>query len=368
MSLPEAYFEIIEEKNCPLYGTGDRFELSGKALILDDQEQKTFISTAVIKMPNDKSICRTLMNDLTSVIIKYESMSSVHRCVINCSGCSGVIKLEFTREMARTDWKDKKKPVATANRFDNIGAIAGMLYIFPIFQTLDQQDIKNILPLLKIKKFAKGSTILKKGDPGANLYIIVSGKAEVIVNGDANIGTMERGDVFGEISLLTGTPVGATVKAVDFVTALIIYGKDFRKVLTKFPSLQMYFARLLAERLTRTHVAQDDEFASGLSGNLAEMPSSELFQTLNLNHKTGMLTLTLPAGEAKAVFNEGKLTGAEYKNMKGQEAFFEILKEKKGRFRFVQGLSSEETKAVELGDFMWMLMEGIRRVDENDEN
>ena len=44
-----------------------------------------------------------------------------------------------------------------------------------------------------------------------------------------------------------------------------------------------------------------------------------------------------------------------------------MLKEKEGRYAFSTGLTPEEMKAAEIGDFMMLLMEGIKRVDEGEE-
>jgi hypothetical protein len=107
-----------------------------------------------------------------------------------------------------------------------------------------------------------------------------------------------------------------------------------------------------------------EELASGMSGQLSEIPPPELFQSLNVTEKTGLLNLSLSRGEAKLSFMDGNLISAEYDNIKGKEAFFEILKEKKGRFKFVPGLPSDEMKAPVLGYFMGLLIDGLRRIDE----
>lgn len=358
MSAPEAVFKIIENNSCPLYELGDEFALSGQALLLKSEKDKTFITTSVIRIPIDKAACRILVEDITAVLIKYESMASVHRCVINCSGCSGIIRLEYKKH------KKLPAPPAVRKSDEDISTLVSLLYIFPIFQTLDEEDIRKIVPMLKLKKFAKGTNIIEKGEPGSNLYIIISGKVEVLADKNISIDYLERGDVFGEISLLIGTSVRATIHTVLPTRVLFITGKDFKTVLDMFPSMQYYFARLLAERLAKTNDERFEEISSGMIGNLNDMPSTELFQTLNLNHKTGVLQLALPKGSAKTVFRDGSLVGAYYNGLEGKEAFFEILKEKKGRFKFIQGLSAEQMEAPEVGDFMWLLMEGSRKIDE----
>ena len=51
---------------------------------------------------------------------------------------------------------------------------------------------------------------------------------------------------------------------------------------------------------------------------------------------------------------------------KKQETTYRIIAERKGgRFKFSDGLSPREMKAAEIGEFMKLLMDGIRRVDED---
>ena len=45
-------------------------------------------------------------------------------------------------------------------------------------------------------------------------------------------------------------------------------------------------------------------------------------------------------------------------------AFYRIIRETEGRFKFDQKLTSEEMKAASIGPFMEMLLESLRRIDE----
>ncbi len=341
MSLPESVVTIIGDDKCPLYSIGDQFKLTGKSLFL----------------PSGKPACLILVGDITEVLIRYES-ATAPRYVFDCSGCTGLIRLEYVKE---------QKTVSTESQIRysrDLDALAVLLSKYAFFQSLDEDNIKELISLLKVARFSKGESIIKKGEPGKNLYIIVTGKIEVVGDGGIHIAFLEKSDIFGEMSLLSGDPVGATIKVVEPVTVLYLNGKDFRNVLNKFPSLQMYLARLLAKRLARTNVDRIEDIASGMVGNLSEMSPSELFQAFNINHKTGVLSLNLPRGLAEVAFRDGGMVRAEYMDTEGKEAFFEILKEKDGWFKFLPGLSPEELEFPELGDFMWLLMEGARRADE----
>ena len=347
MSFPEATFKIVEDKDCPLYELGDELILSDIALLF----------------PPGQPACITLVEDIRQVLTLFESLGEIHEdkesgSVFDCSGCTGKILLEYKSREASASREERKR------RESDISATANLLSNFSIFQAIDEHNIRYLVTFLKLRKFRQGETIIKKGDPGVNLFIIVSGKVEVLGNDGMSITFLEKGEVFGEMSLLSGDPVGATIKVVDPTTILYINGKDFRKVLKRFPDLQMYFARLLAQRLAKTNVVRSEEIASGMIGQLSEMPPSELFQTLNTNQKTGVLNLSLPKGSADLFFRDGCLIGVKYNEEESEKAFYEILKETEGRFKFVPGLPPDKVDAEELGDFMWLLMEGIRRMDE----
>ena len=146
---------------------------------------------------------------------------------------------------------------------------------------------------------------------------------------------------------------------------MYIGNKHFKTILHKYPSLQSYFTRLMAKRLTDSNRVRSDDYASGMIGKLEEIPPEALFQTLNSNHKTGILTITqLQKGTARFSLRQGALIKASYAGSKGEAAFFEVLREKNGRFKFTPGLPPEDFDVPEIGYFMKLLMEGLQRIDE----
>ncbi len=348
MDLPDVIIRVAETGGCPLYQKGDDIRLSGYTL--------TF--------PHGSAACIILVLDVAEALSEWETgrecgMSLPPRGGFHCSGCDGRIRVEYGPADA-TEADPGGKAVRRA------GSIAALLKDFSIFESLEARHIDDIVPYLKVKKYQKGERIISRGDPGEHLYIILAGKVEVLSDEDLHMAFLEKGDVFGEMSLLSGDPVGATVGAVEPTPILYLNSRDFRQVLNRHPSLQMYFARLLARRLARTNKERADEFASGMAGQLSEMPPAELFQALNVNQKTGLLELNLPRGPAEVVFREGELVGARFNDKGDKDAFYEILMQKEGRFKFSHGIPDKYADAPELGNFMWLLMEGARMQDEDE--
>ena len=315
MSPSEAIFRLIKDDRCPCYKKGDEFRLSGNALLLKLDRENTFITTAIVKVPYGKEACRILINDLTRLLIEHESIHRIPTTTLSCSGCTGTVKLQSAPK------SEFLKTTPVDEHTNNVNMIARLLSNFSIFQSLDIHNLKDIIPFLKLKKFSKGSTILKKGAPAQHLYIILSGSVDVLDDKGVCLSHLKRGDVFGEMSLISGEPVGATIQVVETATIVFISGRNFKAVLNKFPSIQLYLAQLLARRLANANVIRAEEIASGMIGQLSEMPPSELFQALNINQKSGVLTLTLSKGSAELYFREGDLIQAHYNKKKDKEAF-----------------------------------------------
>lgn len=239
---------------------------------------------------------------------------------------------------------------------------------YSMFQALEDFEIKDIVSRLKIKEYEKDEEVLRKGDPGKNLFIVVTGKAEVVDDHGTVLDTLKHEDVFGEMSLISGDPVNATIRVTEKIQLLYLNGKDFIHVLHKYPPLQMYFARLLSKRLAgrlqKADTAKSEFLESGLTGKLSENPIPELLQMLNMGQKTGQLNFQLPKGKASISFNKGNLVHAEYNDQSDQEAFFEILTEKEGHFTYSNGLPPDHDSKPQIGHFMRMLIEGLSIIDE----
>ena len=61
-----------------------------------------------------------------------------------------------------------------------LAEFTGMLKTFPVFSPLGENDLYDLFTLLRFKKYNPDELILRKGDPGANLYVVLTGKVEVV--------------------------------------------------------------------------------------------------------------------------------------------------------------------------------------------
>jgi small-conductance mechanosensitive channel len=89
--------------------------------------------------------------------------------------------------------------------------------------------------------YAAGEPVIRQGDPGTSLFVIMSGRVEVTAlqegTPSVRLATLEAGDYFGEMSLMTGAPRSATVAAVVETRLLEVCKESFRRILAAQPDL-----------------------------------------------------------------------------------------------------------------------------------
>lgn len=343
-----------------MYSFGDVMHVSGMSIAVNREGNNSLITTTVFNPPPNKKICTVLGCDLTRVIIQYDRADHIPFCLIGCSGCTGSIRLEHSEKIN----EELRGLLGEVSGEDSLVGLEPIVSEFPFFQHINR-SVAEVLGYFKLRSYDKDSIILRKDEPGRNLYLIVAGSVDVYNKSGIPFATLGPGDVFGEMSLFSDDTVSATVRTRESVEILFINGADFNTVVHRNPNLHLYFTRLLARRLQQANVLRSDDYASGMIGKLSEIPPEALFQTLHVNKKTGILTINeVPDGTARFSIRQGALIKARYGELSGEDAFYAILSQKSGRFRFVPGLADDELKVPEIGYFMKLLMEGLRRMDE----
>jgi CRP-like cAMP-binding protein len=105
-----------------------------------------------------------------------------------------------------------------------------MLASVPLFEGLSKRELGMVRSHLREEWFNPGEDIVTQGDTGDRFYVIIEGRAKVIVNGRTRR-TIGPGGFFGEMSLLDGSTRNATVRAETGVKTLWVGQTNFRSLL-----------------------------------------------------------------------------------------------------------------------------------------
>lgn len=123
-----------------------------------------------------------------------------------------------------------------------------------VFAPLDDDERQQVADMLVLAPFSRGERITRQGAEAHWLYLVGKGTVSVRVEVDGverEVATMGEGEVFGEMSLLTGESRAASVYAVTDVECWRLERDAFKHILADRPDVAAPIAALLAERQVR---------------------------------------------------------------------------------------------------------------------
>jgi small-conductance mechanosensitive channel len=149
----------------------------------------------------------------------------------------------------------------------SIEDLAELLKRVPLFIALDDSERMTLAGSMDRRFVAGGKDVIAQGDPGKSMYILLEGLLDVLVGKPAEatdaagagaqmrVASIEPGRFFGEMSLLTGEPRSATVRAVTDAVVYEITHEDIRPLLEARPSLVDEMGRAAAARRLKNDAA-----------------------------------------------------------------------------------------------------------------
>jgi uncharacterized membrane protein len=146
----------------------------------------------------------------------------------------------------------------------------------PLFSEMDHEEVSTVFALMDRHIFAPGQVIMRQGEPGDYFYVVVQGEVQFLVQ-DAGgrelvIDEVGPGGFFGELSMLTGEPRSARVKAINEVVTLALDRTEFFNFLQQYPHAAIDVLTVLGQRLHRT----DTLLRQSVSRNVNELVEEQL--------------------------------------------------------------------------------------------
>jgi CRP-like cAMP-binding protein len=126
--------------------------------------------------------------------------------------------------------------------------IADVLAGFALFSDLQTPQLLGVAGTLDEMFFPEGERILRQGLSATGFYVILEGTADVTIDGTKR-STLQRGDFFGEVSILLGEPPTADVVAVTPMRCLAMSGPAVEPFLLAHPKVMYRMLQAQARRL-----------------------------------------------------------------------------------------------------------------------
>ncbi len=118
-----------------------------------------------------------------------------------------------------------------------------------LFNQIVSEDLVPVALVAQEAHFTAGETLIRQGDPGDCLYIIVDGEASIHIRGVGAVATRAAKSSLGEMGLISRHPRSADCVALTDVTALRIDHDDFWELLAEKPPLALGVIKALSQRL-----------------------------------------------------------------------------------------------------------------------
>ncbi|MEA1987361.1 MAG: Crp/Fnr family transcriptional regulator [Candidatus Marinimicrobia bacterium] len=138
-----------------------------------------------------------------------------------------------------------------------------------LFEDLPDSALEAISKLFKTNHYQKDNIILFEEDLGDLLFFIIEGEVKITraneMGREIILSIIQKGDFFGEMSILDGESRSANAVTLSDATIIIINRDDFYFILKKYPDVAIRLLKNLTQRLRRA-----DKLIESLSLNDAE--------------------------------------------------------------------------------------------------
>ncbi|HCO03376.1 MAG TPA: hypothetical protein DIT48_08460 [Actinobacteria bacterium] len=118
----------------------------------------------------------------------------------------------------------------------------------PLFSRLSAKGVRAVVQAATEVSVASGKTLVRQGQSGRELFVVIEGEAEVIRSG-RRIATIGPGDFVGELAFLSRTERTASVIATTAMKVMVLGSRELDVLVEQEPSLVLQMLAVTADRL-----------------------------------------------------------------------------------------------------------------------
>jgi CRP/FNR family transcriptional regulator, cyclic AMP receptor protein len=148
-----------------------------------------------------------------------------------------------------------------------------MLAAHFVLRHLRPEELARVAASASVTHYKSQQTIFQKGDPGASMMAVVSGRVKIcafsVEGKEIVLNYIDRGSMFGEISLLDGQPRSADAVAIEQTELLVLERNRVLPILTANPEIIAQVLSVLCQRLRQTSEALEDALLRDVSCRVA---------------------------------------------------------------------------------------------------
>ncbi len=126
-----------------------------------------------------------------------------------------------------------------------------------IFEGLSVSELAAVASVTEEMTFPAGEIVIREGDPGDTMYLIIEGEVSVIKDAgtetEFELDRIREGDYFGEMALFEDLVRSATIKTQAPSRFLVLDKGEFKEIVKEYPEIALHICKVLSRRLRKLH-------------------------------------------------------------------------------------------------------------------
>lgn len=148
-----------------------------------------------------------------------------------------------------------------------------------LFTLMDDHELGVLAANLDERSYLAGQIIINQHEPGNTMFVVESGKVGLYIKdkegGRVDLGLVEPGDLFGELSLLDDAPRSASAIAIENTRVFIVDQNDLKQLVTIHPAAALDMMSVLGRRVRESNLLVSERVAR--NANEAMLPEMRNF-------------------------------------------------------------------------------------------
>jgi CRP-like cAMP-binding protein len=152
--------------------------------------------------------------------------------------------------------------VASLKNFYRQRLLSNVMAISPLFRDFDPAGRRQIIEKFRLRQASGGEVLIGEGKYSDGLYVVLHGGVTVSTSAKGapvELARLREGDIFGEMSLLTRKPAGASVTAPSNALLLRLPRESFQELVLTHPQILELISELTEKRAAATRAVVEDQ-------------------------------------------------------------------------------------------------------------
>lgn len=120
----------------------------------------------------------------------------------------------------------------------------------PVFARCSDEALRDVGAIADELRLESGHEIVRQHEPLRHAYFLLTGAADVVIDGE-HVGTVDAGEVVGEVAMFDPAPAAATVTTTEPTDVVVLEHRRFERLVRSNPDLAIALLRTLARRFHR---------------------------------------------------------------------------------------------------------------------